>query len=70
VKALAAALILSGCASTGAGTGRYLLTTQTYDGPIIWHRFTTPEACEEARRGSDPSFATVCTTADEQQQPD
>jgi hypothetical protein len=70
VRGLTFALLLSACApSIGGGTGRYLLTTQTNHGPIIWHRFTTLEACEEARRESDPDFATICTTADGQQRP-
>ena len=64
MAAIAALPFLSACASNG--TGRYLLITETHHGPIIWHRFKTQEACEDASRGSDPTFATRCTTAEAQ----
>ena len=55
------ALLLSACASP---TG-YRLVTLTHHGPIVWSKFKTPEACEQARRASDVPANLSCVTARE-----
>ena len=51
-------LVLSACASNR--TDRYLLITETYHRPLIWSKFQTREACEQASRESHPDFTTRC----------
>ena len=63
MRLLPVALLLSACASLDAAG--YRLVTMTHHGPIVWSKFKTLEACEEAQRGSDPSFNTGCITAEE-----
>jgi hypothetical protein len=61
VRAFAAVLMLSACASNGSV--RYLLITDTYHGPIVWHKFLTLEACEQASQERPPDFTTRCTSS-------
>jgi len=58
VRILLAALLLSACVSQG--NGPYLMVSDSADGTIVWDRFRTPEACEQARRQSD--IETRCVT--------
>ena len=51
MRIVLAALLLSACISSGNET--YLMVSDSADGTIVWHRFGTPEACEQARRESD-----------------
>ncbi len=51
MRVLAAALLLSACASNGSGP--YLMISDSSEGAVVWNRFETPEACERARRDSD-----------------
>jgi len=58
-----ALLLLSSCASNGSG--HYLLVTDTHHGPMVWHKFQTAAACEEAKKGSDPELVARCTTSED-----
>jgi len=52
MRVLVAALLLVACTSC---VGRYLMVTDTHHGTIIWDRYKTREACEQAIRESDQS---------------
>jgi hypothetical protein len=65
MRVVASALLLSACAS--GGTGRYLMVMDSHHGPAIMGKFKTIEACQEASRGSDPTFTLRCTTAKAEQ---
>lgn len=58
MRVLALALLLSACAP------RYLMVTETNHGPVIWDRYKTRQACEEARQ-YDQITVTRCMTARE-----
>jgi hypothetical protein len=63
MRLLAAALLLSAC-SSHASSG-YHLVIDGSDGAISLHKFGTIEACEEAKRRSDPTVNLRCTTGSE-----
>lgn len=52
MKLFALALLLPACASC---SGRYLMVMDTSHGTIIWARYKTLQACEQAARESDES---------------
>ncbi|HET9638186.1 MAG TPA: hypothetical protein VFP12_03175 [Allosphingosinicella sp.] len=60
MRIVASALLLVACASNGSN--RHLLITDTHHGPIVWHKFETQEACEQASREGYRDFVTRCTT--------
>ena len=48
-----------------ARRSQYMLASHTHHEQVTWGRFSTLEACEEARRGSEPGVGAICVTVDE-----